>query len=183
MERRLETVSFADLEGEGASVTYWVNAPSGRIRALTGLTRRIDVKKMTSKKKPNKNPTTAEMTELVDAYNDVLDMDDAIWAVLVGADGGFPLIEEWTLRGWGKGPDGKAMYPGPDVLPVSIAGLDALSGEVRQQVMERFTDAIGKAGSLAPQSGPISSSGAPAEIVPNGKVSFMEAVGVSESGE
>ena len=171
MEKRLVTVPFDDFEGEGASVTYWVNPPSGRIRMISTLQKRVSIQQLRQRGK-GKAQTPEELVALLDASSEQLDADDLIWKVLVGADGKAALIDSWTLRGWGD----DDTFPGPGIQSVSLEGLDALEGRERQQVLSRLIDAINDAGKLPSQNGTTSLSSEPDETVPPKRVSLATAL-------
>lgn len=160
MEKRLVTADFSDLE-EGGSVTYWVNPPSGRVRAIQKATARLRLDGLVSRAG---KPSAEDIQAIMRQAEAALEADEEVWRAILG------MVDSWALRGWGA-----------DVLPVSMEGLDELPGETRQAVLERLMDALSEVRKLDPRQGASSSSISPDESAPAGESATILDLATSRS--
>lgn len=138
LKKEVTVVDFSEFEGEGAAVTYWINPPTGLVRAFQRATTKLN---LPSPKTLRKTPANLdELREVLNAADNAFEIEDAMWSFTL------PLIVSWTLRGFED-----------EVLPVSTEGLDGLPAEERQAVLSRLIDALQGVRKLDPTQGASSS--------------------------
>lgn len=127
-QKILDTRSFDEYE-PGATVTYWTNAPTGKVRKLQRATAKLQIRNFA------KNPASPqEFAEVLAAVESALEADDAVWEAVL------ELIDSWTLKGWSD-----------DVLPLTLEGLDELEGATRLAVLNELSEALAGVRKLDPK--------------------------------